>query len=144
MKTLNSFLIEALSNKKPKDLNELKSLVKNLLKERGENANLNDIDTSNITDMSYLFEGLNPGQIKIEDWDVSNVTNMSGMFYDCTKFNSDLSIWNVSNVTNMRAMFCNCKQFSSDLSKWDVRNVRNMRDMFENCNRKVIPSWYKD
>ena len=46
-------------------------------------TNLNDIDTSRITDMSYLFRSLNryPEKIDISLWDVSNVKNMREMFY---------------------------------------------------------------
>ena len=45
-------------------------------------TNLNDIDTSRITDMSYLFRNLNryPEKIDISLWDVSNVRKMAYMF----------------------------------------------------------------
>ena len=39
----------------PKTNKELKNLVNKLIKERGNNANLNDIDTSKITDMTDVF-----------------------------------------------------------------------------------------
>ena len=68
--------------------------------DRGQ-YNLNDIDTSKITDMSLLFSSFltrDLYNIDMSRWDVSKVTNMSGMFYFCTKFNSDLSSWDVSNV----------------------------------------------
>jgi hypothetical protein len=54
----------------PKDKKELRTLLEQLLKERGRNADLNDIDTSLITDMSELFHGLNISNIKIDGWDV--------------------------------------------------------------------------
>ena len=54
----------------PKTKKELKELVKKLIEERGYDADLNDIDTSEITDMSYLFyESKFNGDIS--DWDVS-------------------------------------------------------------------------
>ena len=43
-------------NYHPKTRDELKELVDKLIKERGDDADLNDIDTSKITDMSKLFE----------------------------------------------------------------------------------------
>ena len=59
--------------------------------DRGQ-TNLNDIDTSKITDMSDLFYDFNQIQdIDISLWDVSNVEDMNGMFYNCPNFNSDLS-----------------------------------------------------
>ena len=103
----------------PKDKDELITLLKELLEERGKDADLNDIDVSNITDMSELFYGLDPHKI-------------------------DISEWNVSNVKNMELMFDNCINFNSDLNKWDVSNVTNMESMFDGCNSlKIKPSWYK-
>jgi len=42
----------------PKNRNELKYLIKLQIKQFGNTVDLNDIDTSNITDMSYLFQNL--------------------------------------------------------------------------------------
>ena len=94
--------------------------------------NLNDIDTSRITNMSSLFSGFNQN-VDISCWDVSNVRDMTYMFYNCTSFNCDLSRWDVSNVTNMTSMFHNCYSFNSDLSKWNTGNVTCMISMFHKC-----------
>ena len=67
------------NNYHPKTKDELKELVNKLIEERGNNADLNDIDTSEITDMNY-------------------------MFYK-SKFTGDISKWNVSNVKYMKYMF---------------------------------------
>ena len=90
-------------NYNPKTRIELKELIDKLIKERGNDADLNDIDTSEITDMSYMFYHSN--------------------------FNGDISNWDVSNVENMCRMFSNSK-FNGDISKWDVRNVTDMEYMF--------------
>ena len=154
MKNLNNYIYEALIKKNtkikeykyhPKDRNELKSLLKKLLEERGKDADLNDIDTSQITDMSLLFEDLDPHNIDISKWDVSNVGNMSYMFYRCRNFDCDLSKWNVSNVKDMWGMFYKCENFNSDLSKWDISKVKKMYNIFVSCTSlKNKPSWYKD
>ena len=153
----------------PKDRNDLKILIEQLLNERGKDADLNDIDTSEITDMSNLFSYLEVYNIDISNWDVSNVTNMSNMFYGCYNFNGNLSNWdvrkvtdmysmfyhcnefncnlnkwNVGNVTDMSWMFCNCTQFNSKLSKWNIGNVTNMSWMFYNCinfRGKGLDNW---
>ena len=52
--------------------NELEDIIRAELEHQGPDADLNFIDTSGITDMSYLFYGLNIHNIKIDDWDVSN------------------------------------------------------------------------
>ena len=117
----------------------------NIRLKRGQ-TNLNDIDVSKITDMSYLFTGWfrNKLDIDISEWDVSNVNDMSYMFSSCRKFNSDLSKWDVSKVTDMTAMFANCPNFNSDLSRWDVSNVIDMEYMFYGCeefNCYTLSNW---
>ena len=67
----------------PKDKKELRSLIKELLEERGKDADLNDIDVSNVTNMYGLFIDLDPHNINISKWNVSNVKDMSDMFYKC-------------------------------------------------------------
>ena len=75
----------------PTSKKQLRQIIINLLNERGKDADMNDIDVSNITDMSNLFDGLDPHNIDISKWDVSFVTNMMSMFFNCDNFNCDLS-----------------------------------------------------
>ena len=115
MKKLNSFIQEKLKisetsfmleklkitskseinhyNYVPENTDELKELLKDLIEKRGENADLNDIDTSKIDNMEGLFIGLNISNINISYWDVSNVENFRTMFWHCRKFNCNLSNW---------------------------------------------------
>ena len=140
MKSLVQFIKEKLIIKKrnnkynyfPKTKEELKDIIKQRIKEEGNEVNLNDIDVSNITDMSNLFEGTYFNG-DISEWDVSNVIDMGYMFSECKVFNQDISNWDVSNVTNMSHMFSECKAFNKDISNWDVSNVINMYGMFNNC-----------
>ena len=94
----------------PKDKNELKDILRERLLS-DPNADLNDIDVSNVTDMSYLFFQLDPHNIDISEWDVSNVENMNSMFNGCVNFNCDISNWDVSKVEDMNYMFFGCKKF---------------------------------
>ena len=69
----------------PKTKEELKELVKD------ESIYLGDIDTSNITDMSYLFHKSTRKDFSgIEKWDTSKVTHMSWMFAGCKNFNQPI------------------------------------------------------
>ena len=116
MKSLAHYIQEKLIIKKNKNVeykyfpqtkDELKEIIKQRIKDEGNEVDLNDIDVSNITDMSNLFEDLDfDGDIS--NWDVSNVKNMSGMFYMCNKFNKDISSWDVSSVKNSFDMFIGC------------------------------------
>ena len=116
----------------PSTTDELRKIINRRLKENPD-ADLNDIDVSKITDMSLLFYGFKPHNIKIDEWDVSNVENMYGVFQGCVDFNCDLSNWDVSNVTDMNGMFYCCRKFDSDISKWNISNVKNMKTMLYGC-----------
>ena len=141
MKSLVHYIQEKLIIKKsnnykyfPETNKELKDIIKQRIKQDGNEVDLNDIDVSKITDMSYLFKGTD-FKGDISSWDISNVTDMQGMFYRCEAFNQDISSWDVSNVTDMQSMFYECKSFNQDISSWDVSNVNGNRRffMFSNC-----------
>lgn len=120
-----------LDDLKPDNREELEDLISQRIEQYGPKCNLNDIDVSKITDMSFLFCDMTfDGDIS--KWDVSRVKNMSSMFAGST-FNGDLSKWDVSRVENMNSMF-SYSRFNSDISKWDVSKVKNMISMFYDSN----------
>ena len=156
MKQLTQYLTEKFKlnsknvdkhNYHPKDVSELKELIRKLIKERGEDADLNDIDVSEITDMTEAFydNKLIVANINISKWDVRNVKNMEKMFANQFIFDCDLSEWDVSNVINMKNMFNGCLSFhGKGLENWNVSKVKDMKEMFYNCYKlKIKPKWYK-
>ena len=98
-----------------KDKEHLQLLIKLNIDKFGPNCDLNYIDTSNVTDMSFMF---NKSKFNgdISKWDTSNVTDMYGMFYD-SQFNGDISNWDTSNVKDMYGMFDN-SPLSNNPPKW--------------------------
>ena len=100
-----------------------------------------NLDVSNITDMSGMFNGMsfNFFNDKVSDltslanWDTSKVTNMSEMFDD--NLISDLTPlanWDVSNVTNMSRMFTSNKVSDlTPLAHWNTSKVTDMNSMFD-------------
>ena len=117
----------------PADKNELREIIKSRIEKEGPNCNLNDIDTSLITDMSYLFyESEFNGDIS--KWNTSNVIYMDNMFYKST-FNNDISEWNVSKVKNMNAMF-SYSDFDQDISNWKINKDCTVNSMFRDCHIK--------
>ena len=73
---------------KPNDKAELQDLVEN------ESINLGDIDTSAITDMSWLFLSSERKDFSgIESWDTSNVEYMDCMFLNAIYFNHNINSW---------------------------------------------------
>ena len=110
-----------------------------------EEISLGEIDTSEVTDMSFLFS-FDERKVSylvsseffnwrkdfsgIAGWDTSRVTTFEGMFYRADNFNEDINKWNTSSVTNMVDMFEGAKSFNQPLDKWDTSSVINMRSMF--------------
>ena len=96
----------------PTTKGELRDIVEDRISKEGLNCDLNDIDVSQITDMSRLFyySKLNGN---ISRWDVSNVEKMNSMF-NSSKFNGNISNWDVSNVNNMEYMFYK-SEFNSEI-----------------------------
>ena len=134
----------------PKTKDELVRLLQtNLEYKEDYKVDLNWIDTSLITDMSYLFSnvsqkyggyGLHVFNGDISKWDVSNVKNMRHMF-DGSSFTGDISNWNVSKVEDMSYMF-GWSKFNRVISNWDVSKVRNMSAMFAYSRfNKSISKW---
>ena len=133
----------------PQTKEELVDIIRDAIVTYGKEVDLNFIDTSKITDMSYLFAspfpplfssdyfsgyGFDNFNGNISKWDVSNVKDMSYMFLDNFEFNQPLNDWDVSHVTNMYCMFGDAESFNQPLDQWDVSNVTEMENMF--CGAK--------
>ena len=136
---------------------DLQKIIIEAIKENGPNCDLNWIDVSGVTDMSFLFNFTDyldyseaqqfkkqyPFNCDISKWDVSNVKNMEGMFCGCTEFNQDISNWDVSKVVIMEQMFVFAKKFNQPISKWDVSNVKILKGMFMHAEsfNQDISNW---
>ena len=80
-----------------------------------EIENVNLLDTSNVTNMSGMFENVRRlTSLDVSNFDTSQVIDMSWMFGNCSGLTSlDVSSFDTSQVTDMNSMFCNCPS-------WDV------------------------
>ena len=95
-------------------------------------------DTSKVTDMGYMFYSCSSlTSLDVSNFDTSKVTNMGYMFYSCSSLTSlDVSNFNTSKVTSMYDMFYSCSSLTSlDVSKFDTSNVGSMDSMFYKCRR---------
>lgn len=113
----------------------LYDLVKN-------NKSTENLVTTFVTDMSYLFYKKKYFKEDISHWDVSNVTNMTFMFGFSEEFDADLSYWNTGKVIYFSDMFHGTKNFNSDVSNWNVSSGTHFNGMFYDSNfNNPINSW---
>ncbi|EMF0115118.1 BspA family leucine-rich repeat surface protein [Enterococcus hirae] len=102
---------------------------------------LSQLDTSNVTDMSYMFFGMSSvTSLDVSSFDTSNVTTMSYMFYGMSSVTGlDVSNFDTSNVTTMGYIFKGMGSVTSlDLSNFDTSNVTDMTDMFFGTSLKKL------
>ena len=109
-------------------------------------TNASNLNTSSVTDMSYMFWGASRSanadiNIDLSDWDVGNVENMYSMFYNCgdslgRDYNWTLNLdgWDVSHVKNMGNMFAHtgryAKTWNLSVRNWDLASLENASTMF--------------
>ena len=101
-------------------------------------ADLTNLYTDNVTDMSFMFKGDNKlSQLIINGWNTTAVTNMKYMFKDCSSLSSlDLNHFDTSSVTDMEGMFYGCISMKSlEVEKFNLTNVKTIEAMFMNCNK---------
>ena len=93
------------------------------------------IDTSKVTDMTYMFGYYKGTELDISHFDTSNVTDMMYMFNQCQALTSlNVTNWNTSKVTGMASMFQSCRSLTTlDTSHFDTSNVTDMSYMFNQC-----------
>ena len=84
------------------------------------------LDTSNVTDMSYMFSNCySLVSLDVSNFDTSKVTDMSYMFYNCSNLQIlDVSNFDTSNVTNIRSMFfSDSKLIFLILGHFDIESI---------------------
>ncbi len=126
---------------------------------------LERLNTSNVTDMQYMFSYSRIEVLDLSSFNTSKVTNMKGMLFcradvDVSSFNTenvtdmsymfgaasygspnnikklDLRNFNTSNVTDMSRMFSGCVDIKEiNVCSFDTHNVTNMEYMFNGCGK---------
>lgn len=91
---------------------------------------------SAVSSLQSMFSGCSKlkGNTSFNNWNTTNISNMSYMFYECSTFNQYIGSWNTSNVNTMFAMFAYANTFNKDISNWNTSNVETMSNMFRGCN----------
>ncbi len=98
-------------------------------------------DTSNLTNMSFMFQTATTFNQPIGVWDTSAVTTMWGMFESAPAFNQDISAWSTDLVDNMDFMFNNASTFDQDISGWCVPLIPSLPTNF-NDGGVLTPAYF--
>ena len=95
------------------------------------------LDTSKVTNMSYLFYNCkNLKTVDVSGFNTSNVTNMAHMFRVCNSLDEiDVKCWDTSKVTTMESMFRECTALKElDLSSFNSPKLANVVNMFKDSS----------
>ena len=110
---------------------------------RCEEISLGEIDTNEVTDMSFLFAYVNVYSKRfaqqhniilefkrkdfsgIAGWDTSRVTTFGRMLHQAINFNQPLNQWNTSSVTKLIKFGINVYGKNSPLKTYDDENLHN-------------------
>lgn len=95
-----------------------------------EEVDFSHLDTSNITDMSYMFEDVKVRNLDLSSFDTSNVTRMIGMFKDSKTEELDLTSFSAENLTSIREMF----EYSRNLKILKISNNFTTNDKLTNVS----------
>ena len=117
-----------------REYNEQK--IKNIVE-----LDLSNFDTSQVTDMQFMFSGTSLTSLNLSNFDTSKVMKMSNMFFNMRNLTSlNLTNFNTSKVTDMEDMFSLSNDYASDdkLEKiyanndFDISKLTAFSNMFRN------------
>ena len=96
---------------------------------------IQDWDTSEVTDMSRLFEGLvDFHEAGIAQWNTAQVTSFAYMFAGCRAFDAPLD-WDFASATTLEGMFNGATAYNQDVVGWrNTGSVTNMAAMFKGAS----------
>ena len=117
---------------------DMTSMFENIGIDRFININLDNFNTSLVTNMKNMFRYASFKFLNLSNFVTSNVVNMEGMFTGSKIISIDLSSFDTSKVTNMGNMFSNCYNLISlDISNFDFSLVKSVDHIFYQINFKI-------
>lgn len=145
-----------LSNFNTLKVTTMRSMFENCSALATINLNSSNFNTSNVTDMSYMFRKTKISDLTVlNNFNTSKVTKMAAMFHDCTNITSlnGLQNWDVSKVdyysipsdyndSNFSASDINVGIFqdltnlvdASAINNWNIKSTAYFTNMFYNSN----------
>ena len=98
-----------------------------------QKLDLSGWDVSHVTSMEFMFNmGQNLTGLNVSNWDTSNLISAKGIFRDLRKLQSlDVSKWNTSKLQDAISMFNGESALTDiDVSKWDTSSLTDATGMF--------------
>ena len=97
------------------------------------------LNTSEVTNMSYMFCGFGLKSLDLSHFNTSMVTDMAGMFEGSKLTTLNLGSFNTANVTSMSSMFRDCSKLVTIYvgDEWNTAKVTSSAAMFQNCTSLV-------
>ena len=107
------------------------------------NLNLSNWDTSKVTNMNYMFNGIYCNILDISNWDTSSLTEMNNTFYSCN-INTIIGLdkLDISKLTSLShtlfmANIRNCSEIM-DLSSWKNNIITSISSFAQNLHTKIL------
>ena len=114
-------------------------IMLNKCKKLKEIKGLDKLITSNLIDMEGMFQDCAEIEsLDLSNFDTSNVTNMAFLFNNCNNLKEikGLDQFKTNKVTDIKSMFQSCYQLEYiDLSNFDTSSVENMEYIFDDCHK---------
>ena len=98
---------------------ELKAAVDACVGDRLCELTMPHWDVSQVTDMSFLFEGKSQFNVDISQWEMSQVTDARGMFHGASSFSQAINGWILTSGANTTGMFTGADTWLSRASRTD-------------------------
>ena len=103
---------------------------------KGPVLDLSKFDTSNVTDMSFMFcDCINLEHLNLSNFNTNNAKNLYKMFWNCENLKElDISSFNISKVKSLEYMFFGCYNLLKlDLSSFNFTGDKIINYMFWAC-----------
>ena len=126
---LNVYGDEIMANGYPQNINDITTNPKKTI------IDITSFDTSNVTNMSRMFELSAIEDIDVSNLDTNKVTNMKAMFAQAALLTTiDISSLNMKNVTNANSMFTLCLSLKDiNMIGLSFDNASDFETMFNQC-----------
>ena len=138
LKTIKGLILNKVTN--------TSKMFQNCTSLTSETLDLSGLNTTKVTDMSYMFAGSGLSNLDLSNFITENVTTMNSMFAGCSSLETlNIDGFNTRKVINMENMFNGTAFTELDLCSFDTRKVKKIDGIFSDMKNldivKVSDKW---